>query len=189
MVVGAARPTLHYREPAGCWRQYRHRPSCVRPRTAIRFFWSIRRTRSTRLYDKLNFNFIRDIAPIAGIDREPNVLEVNPWFPVKTVPEFVAYAKAIPGKINMASGGNGTTNHVAGEMFKMMAGINMTVRSDSPHLRRMTTLESLMIHMIQEPSGQTLSNEKEKNRGCRPPTDKNVQDKGQQRCSRQLRPE
>jgi tripartite-type tricarboxylate transporter receptor subunit TctC len=77
------------------------------------------------LYDNLNFNFIRDIAPVAGIIRSPLVMEVNPSVPVKTVPEFIAYAKANPGKINMASAGNGTTGHLGGEMFKMMTGINL----------------------------------------------------------------
>jgi tripartite-type tricarboxylate transporter receptor subunit TctC len=77
------------------------------------------------LYGKLNFNFIRDIAPVAGIIRVPIVMEVNPSVPVKTVPEFIAYAKAQSGKINMASAGNGSTSHVAGELFKMMAGVNM----------------------------------------------------------------
>lgn len=77
------------------------------------------------LYDKLNFNFIRDIAPVAGLIRFPNVLEVNPSVPAKTVPEFIAYAKANPGKLNMASSGNGSTIHVSGELFKMMTGINM----------------------------------------------------------------
>jgi tripartite-type tricarboxylate transporter receptor subunit TctC len=77
------------------------------------------------LYEKLNFNFIRDIAPVAGIVRGTLVMEVNPSFPAKTVPEFIAYAKANPGKINMASGGNGTPPHVAGELFKMMAGVDM----------------------------------------------------------------
>jgi tripartite-type tricarboxylate transporter receptor subunit TctC len=77
------------------------------------------------LYDKLNFNFIRDIAPVASISRVPNVMEVNPSFPAKTVPEFIAYAKANPSKINMASGGNGTAAHVTGELFKMMTGVNM----------------------------------------------------------------
>jgi tripartite-type tricarboxylate transporter receptor subunit TctC len=77
------------------------------------------------LYDKLNFNFIRDIAPVAGISREANLLVVHPSVPVKTVPEFIAYAKANPGKLNMASGGNGTVAHVGGELFKLMAGINM----------------------------------------------------------------
>jgi len=77
------------------------------------------------LYDNLNYNFIRDIAPVASIIRTPLVMEVNPSFPTKTIPEFVAYAKTNPGKINMASGGNGTPGHVAGELFKMMAGVNM----------------------------------------------------------------
>jgi tripartite-type tricarboxylate transporter receptor subunit TctC len=77
------------------------------------------------LYDKLNFNFSRDIAPIAGLMRVPFVMLVNPSFPARTVPEFIAYAKANPGKINMASPGIGTPGHVAGELFKMMAGIKM----------------------------------------------------------------
>jgi tripartite-type tricarboxylate transporter receptor subunit TctC len=77
------------------------------------------------LYDNLNFNFIRDVAPIAGITRVPNVMSVNPSFPAKTVPEFIAYAKANPGKINFGSGGSGTTGHMAGELFKMLAGVNM----------------------------------------------------------------
>jgi tripartite-type tricarboxylate transporter receptor subunit TctC len=77
------------------------------------------------LYDKLNFNFIRDIAPIAGLSREPSVMEVNPSVPAKTIPEFIAFAKAKPGKLNMASAGNGTPAHVAGELFKMMTGVNM----------------------------------------------------------------
>src|SRR6195256_2442767 len=77
------------------------------------------------LYEKLNHNFMRDIAPVAGINRFPNVMEVNPSLPVKTVPEFIAYAKANPGKLNMASSGNGSTIHVSGELFKMMTGINM----------------------------------------------------------------
>jgi tripartite-type tricarboxylate transporter receptor subunit TctC len=77
------------------------------------------------LYEKLNFDFIRDIVPVAGIMRTPLVMEVNPSFPAKTVAEFVAYAKANPGKINMASAGIGTSGHVAGELFKMMTGIKM----------------------------------------------------------------
>ena len=77
------------------------------------------------LYDKLNFDFIRDIAPVAGVMRTANVMVVNPSFPAKIVPEFIAYAKANPGKINMASAGNGTPAHIVGEMFKMMTGIDM----------------------------------------------------------------
>ena len=77
------------------------------------------------LYDRLNFNFIRDIAPVAGLIRVANVMEVNPAVPAKTLPELIAYAKANPGKINMASAGNGSQQHVAGELFKMMAGVDM----------------------------------------------------------------
>jgi tripartite-type tricarboxylate transporter receptor subunit TctC len=77
------------------------------------------------LYEKLNFNFIRDIAPIASIVREPLIMAVNPSVPAKSVPEFIAYAKANPGKINMASAGNGSVVHIAGELFKMMAGVDM----------------------------------------------------------------
>jgi tripartite-type tricarboxylate transporter receptor subunit TctC len=77
------------------------------------------------LYDNLKFNFVRDIAPVAGIIRVPNVMEVNPAVPVKSVPEFIAYAKDNPGKINVGSGGNGTPAHVSGELFKMMTGIAM----------------------------------------------------------------
>jgi tripartite-type tricarboxylate transporter receptor subunit TctC len=77
------------------------------------------------LYERLNFNFIRDIAPVASITRQPNVMLVNPSFPTKTVPEFIAYAKANPGKINMASPGIGTTPHLAGELFNIMAGLNL----------------------------------------------------------------
>jgi tripartite-type tricarboxylate transporter receptor subunit TctC len=77
------------------------------------------------LYQNLQFNFIRDIAPVAGIIRVPNVMEVNPAVPAKTVPEFIAYAKANPGKVNMASSGNGTSIHVSGELFKMMAHVDM----------------------------------------------------------------
>jgi tripartite-type tricarboxylate transporter receptor subunit TctC len=77
------------------------------------------------LYDKLNFNFIRDIAPVAGIIRVPMVILLHPSVPAKTVPELIGYAKANPGKVNMASAGNGSAPHMAGELFKMMAGVDM----------------------------------------------------------------
>jgi tripartite-type tricarboxylate transporter receptor subunit TctC len=77
------------------------------------------------LYEKLSFNFIRDIAPVAGIIRVPTVMVVNPLLPAKTVPEFIAYAKANPGKINMGSGGAGGPDHMSGELFKAMTGVNM----------------------------------------------------------------
>jgi tripartite-type tricarboxylate transporter receptor subunit TctC len=76
-------------------------------------------------YEKLNFDFTRDIVPIASISREAFVMLINPSVPARTVPEFIAYAKVNPGSINMASGGNGGTGHVAGELFKMMTGVNM----------------------------------------------------------------
>ena len=108
MAFGAARPAIHHRKSSGRRHQYRHRSgracagrwlhaSLGPPANAI----------NATLYDKLNFNFIRDIAPVAGIVREPNVMVVHPSVPAKTVPEFIAYAKANPGKINMASAGNG----------------------------------------------------------------------------------
>jgi tripartite-type tricarboxylate transporter receptor subunit TctC len=81
---------------------------------------------NTTLYDKLSFNFTRDIAPVAGVIRQPLVIVVHPSFPAKTVPEFIAYAKANPRKVSMASPGNGTTPHVSGELFRMMASIDMT---------------------------------------------------------------
>jgi len=89
------------------------------------------------LYEKLNFNFLRDIAPIASILRYPNVMEVHPTVPVKTVPEFIAYAKANPGRLNFASAGNGTSQHVSGELFKTMTGVNMVhvpYRGNAPAL-------------------------------------------------------
>jgi tripartite-type tricarboxylate transporter receptor subunit TctC len=89
------------------------------------------------LYDKLNFNFIRDIAPVAGIIVVPNVMVVNPSVPAATVPEFIAYAKSKPSKTTMASAGKGTPSHLAGELFKMMAGVDMVhvpYRSAGPAL-------------------------------------------------------
>ena len=77
------------------------------------------------LYKNLNFNFIRDVAPVAGLVRTPNVMEVTPSLPVKTVAEFIAYCKANPGKINMASSGSGTSVHLSGELFKFMTGCDM----------------------------------------------------------------
>src|SRR2546421_1953655 len=92
------------------------------------------------LYEKLNYNFIRDIEPVAGLIRFPNVMVVNPSVPARTVPEFIAYARANPGKINMASSGNGSTIHVSGELFKMMTGVNMVhvpYRGGAPALTEM----------------------------------------------------
>src|SRR5262245_23193176 len=89
------------------------------------------------LYGNLNFNFIRDIAPVASIARAPNLMEVHPSVPVRTVPEFIAYAKANPGKINMASTGNGASTHLSGELFKAMTGVEMVhvpYRGNAPAL-------------------------------------------------------
>jgi tripartite-type tricarboxylate transporter receptor subunit TctC len=89
------------------------------------------------LYDNLNFNFVRDIAPIAGNVRTPGVMEVNPSFPAKTVPEFIAYAKANPGKVNVANAGSGSASHIYGELFKKMAGVDLVqvfYRGEAPAL-------------------------------------------------------
>jgi tripartite-type tricarboxylate transporter receptor subunit TctC len=86
---------------------------------------STAQTVNATLYEKLNYNFLRDIAPVTSLTREPNVMVVNPSVPAKTVPEFIAYAKTMPGKLNMASSGIGTSVHVGGELFKMMTGVNM----------------------------------------------------------------
>jgi len=99
-------------------------------------------------YENLNFNFMSDIAPVAGIIRVPFVMEINPSIPAKTVPEFIAYAKANPGKINMASGGIGTSVHIAGELFKMMAGVNLVhvpYRGSAPAL---TDMISGQVHVM-----------------------------------------
>lgn len=100
------------------------------------------------LYDKLNFDFVRDIVPVAGIIRFPNVVVVNPSLPIKTIPELIAYAKANPGKLNMASSGNGSTIHMSGELFKMLTGINMVhvpYRGGAPAL---TDLIAGQVHVM-----------------------------------------
>ena len=103
------------------------------------------------LYDKLNFNFIRDIAPVAGFIRAPNVMVVHPTFPATTVPEFIAYAKTNPGKLSMGSAGVGSGNHLSGELFKMTAGVNMIhvpYRSEAPAL---TDLLAGQVHVSFRP--------------------------------------
>jgi tripartite-type tricarboxylate transporter receptor subunit TctC len=89
------------------------------------FFFTSANTANATLYDKLNFNLARDFAPVASVATSPLVLEINPSVPTSTVAEFIAYAKANPGKLSMASGGIGTTPHLAGELFKMMTGVSM----------------------------------------------------------------
>jgi tripartite-type tricarboxylate transporter receptor subunit TctC len=98
------------------------------------------------VYDHLNFNFIRDIAPVASIIRVPLVMVVNPSVPARTVPEFIAYAKGHPGKINMASPGYGTSQHVSGELFKMMTGINLI---HVPYRRSAPALTDLLGGQVQ----------------------------------------
>src|SRR5262245_50359820 len=100
------------------------------------------------LYDKLNYNFLRDFAPVAGIICVPNVIEVNPSLPPKGVAEFIAYAKANPGKVNYGSGGNGTAQHLSGELFKMMTGValvHVPYRGDAPAL---TDLIGGQVHVM-----------------------------------------
>jgi tripartite-type tricarboxylate transporter receptor subunit TctC len=108
------------------------------------------------MYEKLSFDFIRDIVPVAGITREPLIMQVNPSLPVKTVPEFIAYAKANLGKINMASAGNGTGPHVAGELFKMMTGVDMIhvpYRGTAPAL---TDLLGGQVHVMFAPMSASI---------------------------------
>jgi tripartite-type tricarboxylate transporter receptor subunit TctC len=100
------------------------------------------------LYQRLNFNFIRDTVPVGGFIRVPNVMEVHPSVPAKTVAEFIAYAKANPGKINWATSGNGTSVHLSGELFKMMAGVDLThvpYRGSAPAL---TDMLSGTVHVM-----------------------------------------
>ena len=100
------------------------------------------------LYEKLSFDFLHDIEPVAGIIRFPNVVVVNPSLPIKSIPELIAYAKANPGKLNMASSGNGSTIHMSGELFKMLTGINMVhvpYRGGAPAL---TDLMGGQVHVM-----------------------------------------
>ena len=108
------------------------------------------------LYDKLNFNFVRDIAPVANVVRVPNVIAVHPSFPAKTVPEFIAYAKANPGKISMATAGVGSSSHVFGELFKMTAGVDLVAvpyRGGGPALIDML---SGQVHVIFVPTPASI---------------------------------
>jgi tripartite-type tricarboxylate transporter receptor subunit TctC len=106
------------------------------------------------LYEKLNFNFIRDIEPVASIIRAPLLLMVNPSVPVRTIPDLIAYAKANPGKLNMASSGVGTTNHLAGELFKMLTGVNIV---HVPYRGATPALTDLLAGQVQVTFGGMIS--------------------------------
>jgi tripartite-type tricarboxylate transporter receptor subunit TctC len=126
MAFGPSRSTIHSRESIGCGQQSCDGGgrSCAKRRiyaAADEYGHTV----NTTLYDNLNFNFIRDVAPVANIIRTPLTMDVNPSVPVNTVPEFISYAKANPGKLNMGSAGIGTPQHVSGELFKMMTGVRM----------------------------------------------------------------
>jgi tripartite-type tricarboxylate transporter receptor subunit TctC len=108
------------------------------------------------LYEKLNFNFIRDIAPVAGLVRMPNVVEVNPSVPVKTVAELITYAKANPGKINMATAGIGVSGHMAGELFKAMTGINMVHVPYRGSTQALTDLLAGQVQIMFEPPAASI---------------------------------
>jgi tripartite-type tricarboxylate transporter receptor subunit TctC len=103
------------------------------------------------LYEKLSFNFISDVAPVAGVSRFPNVMTVGASFPAKTVPEFIAYAKANPGKISQGSSGNGTTQHLAGALFKMMTGVNFVHVPYRGASQALTDLLSGQVQVLFEP--------------------------------------
>ena len=122
--------------------------------TLLVFAWPA--AMNATLYTNLNFNFIRDIAPVAGILRVPDVILVNPSFPAATVPEFIAYAKANPGTINMATAGIGSTPHVFGELFKMMTGVNLVpvhYRGGGPAL---TDLLAGEVQVMFDPVGEAI---------------------------------
>jgi tripartite-type tricarboxylate transporter receptor subunit TctC len=107
---------------------------------------SVANTVNATLYERLNFDFIRDIAPVAGLIRGPLVMELNLSVPVKTIPEFIAYAKANPGKINVASAGNGTPGHMASELFQLMTGLDLV---DIPYRGGAPALTDLLAGQVQ----------------------------------------
>jgi len=117
MTIGASQPAVCHREPTWCWRK-----RWCRGRRACNGYTLLavgsNNMINVTLYEKLNFDFIRDIAPVASIGRVPQVMEVNPSFPAKTVPEFIAYARANPDKLSFASAGIGSTAHLDGELFQ-----------------------------------------------------------------------
>jgi tripartite-type tricarboxylate transporter receptor subunit TctC len=111
---------------------------------------------STTLYANLNFNLMRDIAPVAGIERIPLVMAVNPELPAKTVPEFINHAKANPGKVNMGSGGIGSTGHVSGELFNMMAGVKIAHVPYRGEPQALTDLLGGQVQVVFATAGSTI---------------------------------
>ena len=126
MAFGATGQALHHREPTGCGQQSATEAVARAPADGHTLLMiGPTQVMNITLYERLNFDFLRDIAPVGGVTRASLVMVVNPSVPAKTAAEFIAYAKANPGKINMASSGIGIINHIAGELLKMMTGINM----------------------------------------------------------------
>ena len=126
MAIGAIWPAVCRRKPAGRWSNIGIEAVVRAPPDGYTLLMTDPSpTISASLYDKLSFNFVHDIAPISVVLRSPFVIVVNPAVPAKTIAEFIAYAKANPGKVNMGSAGTGSTQHVAGELFKMMAAVDM----------------------------------------------------------------
>jgi tripartite-type tricarboxylate transporter receptor subunit TctC len=126
MALGAARSAVHHRHRPGAGSNIATEAVVRAPANGYTLLLvTASNAINATLYDKLSYNFIRDIAPVAGIIRYPLVMQVNPSFPAKTVPEFISYVKSIPGKIRYGSGGIGTSIHVASELFKMMIEIDI----------------------------------------------------------------
>jgi tripartite-type tricarboxylate transporter receptor subunit TctC len=126
MAVGASRPAIRHREPPGAATNIATQVVVNAPPDGyILLLVGTTNTINTTFYRKLNFNFIHDIAPVSSITRQPQVMLTNPSFPAKTIPELIGYAKANPDKINTSSPGVGSISHLAVELFKMMAGVNL----------------------------------------------------------------
>ena len=119
-------PAIHRRQPAGGWQQYRDGSCCTGESHGYTLLLAtVSNAINATLYDDLPFHFIRDMTPVVAVSATPFIMVVNPLFPAKTVSEFVTYAKSNPGKINMASNGNGSAPHIFGELFKEMADVDL----------------------------------------------------------------
>src|SRR5262249_51676205 len=141
------RPPFPRRKPAGGGTQNAHEAVVRAPADGYTLlFVTAANAINTSLYEKLSFNLSRDIVPVASLIRAPSVLEINPSVPARTVPEFIAYAKANPGKLTMASSGIGTPSHVFGELFKFMTGVNLV---HVPYRGAAPTLADLLAGQVQ----------------------------------------